>query len=121
MHSALFDRRRRRSHDRHRALAYQLEAVRLQSALEALVLADERGQVVACSGDPAVCAELGVTAPLFSSTLAASSAGLLRGGRVSVRLISIGLRSYWLASVGEGAQTALEKSAGAVQRILQQS
>ena len=121
MQNALFDRRRQRSQDRDRALALSLDAARTNASIEALVLADERGSVLASSGDRAVCAELGMTVPMMSAApFGLRSAGLLRGGQIRMKAVSVGARSLWLAAVGDDAGV-LDLSAHAVQRILSQS
>ena len=58
------DRRTRRSEDTRTALAYQLDHVRDEAALEALVLADDAGLPLATSGDTQICAELAALAPI---------------------------------------------------------
>ena len=55
----LSERRNRRSADREVALRYQMEHVREQGNLEALVLSDADGLVLASAGDSSVCEELG--------------------------------------------------------------
>lgn len=58
------DRRTRRSEDTRTALGYQLDRVRREAALEALVLADDAGLPLAASGDCQICAELAALAPI---------------------------------------------------------
>ena len=99
----LDDRRKRRSTDRYVALRYQLEHARESGGLEALVLADRDGLVVASSGDAAVCAELGAVAPLLGrSLLGMPMPPLLRGADVAVRPVAIYGQNLFLASVGGG-------------------
>ncbi len=61
------DRRTRRSHRVHEALALQLEHVRGKARLAALVLATEEGLRVAHSGEEALCEELAARAPFLSN------------------------------------------------------
>jgi hypothetical protein len=60
------ERRRIRSNDARKALAYQLAYVRDEACLDALVLADKDGLIVARAGDPALCESLAAFAPLVS-------------------------------------------------------
>lgn len=59
------DRRTRRSLQTHEALSLQLERVRDQASLDALVLATAEGLPVAHSGETTLCEELAAMAPLF--------------------------------------------------------
>jgi hypothetical protein len=63
----LEDRRRRRSQDPLIALHYQLAYARSDCDLEAIVVADESGVVVAGAGSWATCEELAAYAPLLVS------------------------------------------------------
>ena len=58
----LEDRRQRRSSDRQTALRYQLDHIRDRGRIEALVVVDDQGIVVASSGEDGVCEELGAVA-----------------------------------------------------------
>jgi hypothetical protein len=60
------DRRRKRSEDPLVALHYQLAHARHESRLEAIVVADDAGVVVAGAGAWAVCEELAAYAPLLA-------------------------------------------------------
>jgi len=115
------DRRQRRSEDRFKALRYQLEHSREKAGIEALVLADDDGLVVAGSGDKSVCAELGAVAPLLGRTvLAMPMPPLLHGADVAVRRVAIHGQSLYLASVGGGVarDALLQVSISGVERIL---
>ncbi|MBW2461321.1 MAG: hypothetical protein JRH11_06715 [Deltaproteobacteria bacterium] len=121
MNWILEDRRSRRSTDRYIALRYQLEHTRGQGGLEALVLADEEGLVVASSGDATVCAELGAVAPLLGSTfLGRSMPPLLRGAEVAVRPVAVYGQNLFLASVGGGVarDAHMSTTKSGVERIL---
>lgn len=61
------DRRTRRSHEPQRALALQLDRVRDEARLDALVLATEEGLAIAQSGEPELCEELAALAPFMES------------------------------------------------------
>jgi len=61
------ERRQRRSNDTRTALSYQLDHVRDEASLEAIVLADAMGLSLAASGDTQVCAELAALAPLAAN------------------------------------------------------
>ena len=118
----LFDERRhRRSTDRFLALRYQLEHARENAGLEALVLCDMEGLVVASSGDAAVCAELGAIAPLMAkSVMGMPLPPLLRGAEVAIRPLTIHGQGLYLASVGGGVarDAHLASSRTGVTRIL---
>jgi hypothetical protein len=60
------ERRKQRSSDPLVALHYQLAQSRSQSYVEAIVLADTAGVVVAGAGSWVVCEELAAYAPLFA-------------------------------------------------------
>src|SRR5215472_4561954 len=63
--TVLEDRRRKRSRDPLVALHYQLAHARSEGRLEAIVVADDSGVVVAGAGAWAVCEELAAYAPLL--------------------------------------------------------
>ena len=115
------DRRIRRSDDRYVALRYQLEFTREQAGLDALVLCDDAGLVVASSGDAAVCAELGAVAPLVSrSFMGMPLPPLLRTAEVAVRRVTVLGEEMFLASAGGGVarDAHLRSSLQGVERIL---
>jgi hypothetical protein len=60
------ERRRRRSADPITALHYQLASSRNEAGLEAIVLVDESGCLVAGAGAWPACEELAAYAPLFA-------------------------------------------------------
>jgi len=65
-HESRDERRTRRSPDPITALHYQLAALRRSAALEALVLVDDAGCLVAGAGAWPVCEELAAYAPLLA-------------------------------------------------------
>lgn len=64
--AATHDRRRRRSEDPITALHYQLSFARAEAELEALVLVDDSGCLVAGAGAWPLCEELAAYAPLLA-------------------------------------------------------
>src|SRR5579863_4523819 len=64
--TATDDRRRKRSQDPLVALHYQLAYTRNEERLDALVVADDCGVVVAAAGAWAACEELAAYAPILS-------------------------------------------------------
>jgi hypothetical protein len=116
----LVERRIRRSEQRELALRYQIDHVRDQARLEALVLADDAGLVIAESGDRAVCEELAAIAPLLGRTLGMPMPPLLRGADVAVRTIRVHGQPLFLASVGGtvARDAVISSSLRGVERIL---
>ena len=97
----LEDRRQRRSSDRQTALRYQLDHIRDRGRIEALVVVDDQGIVVASSGEDGVCEELGAVAPLMSrSPLGMPLSPLLTGGEVAVRPLELQGQRLFLACLG---------------------
>lgn len=116
----LVERRIRRSPHRDVALRYQIEHVRDQGRLEAVVLADDHGLPLAESGDRAVCAELAAIAPLISRTLGLPLPPLLRGADVAVRALRVHGSALYLATIGGtvARDALLSSSMRGVARIL---
>jgi hypothetical protein len=77
------DRRRRRSDDPITALHYQLSHTRAEAGLEAVVLVDDTGCLVAGAGAWPLCEELAAFAPLLADRSAIGSS------TVSARLAAI--------------------------------
>ncbi|GAB4195886.1 MAG: hypothetical protein OHK0013_02500 [Sandaracinaceae bacterium] len=121
MSTRLLERRRRRSEQPGTALRFQLEHTREQARLEALVLADEQGLLVAEAGDPAICSELAAIAPWMGrSPLAMPLPPLLRGADVCVRSMHVHGAALHLAAVGGSVarDALLARSLRGVERIL---
>lgn len=121
MKSRITERRTKRSSNRAVALNFQLEYARNKGRLEAFVLSDTSGLVVAYAGDRAVCEELGAIAPLMRrSPFALPMPPLLLGADVAVRPITVLGQSLYLASAGGGVarDLVLADSARGVERIL---
>lgn len=115
------ERRVRRSTHRELALELQLQHVRDQARLEALVLADDDGLSLSTAGDPAVCRELAAIAPLWAkSILGIPLPPLLRGADLAVRIVHVHGQPLYLASVGGGVarDALLSHSLNGVRRIL---
>jgi hypothetical protein len=116
------DRRLRRSGERSVALRYQLEHSRERGGLEAMVLADVDGLVIAGSGDRAICAELAAVAPLTARSIwMMPLPPLLVGAEVDIRRLSVYGQQLFMCCVGGGpAREVLFRNAIAgVERILQ--
>ncbi|MCB9616615.1 MAG: hypothetical protein H6722_29620 [Sandaracinus sp.] len=120
MNWMLEERRQRRSPDRTVALRFQLEHTRDKGRIEALVLTDSEGLVVAHAGDDAVCEELGAIAPLVPRTLGMPMPPLLRGGEVAVRSFMLDGQELYLASLGGNVarDALLANSSKGLRRIL---
>lgn len=103
------------------ALRYQLEHARDKGGLEALVVSDCDGLLVAHAGDDTVCEELGAYAPLMTrSVMGMRLPPLLRGGEVAVRSLTLNGQELFLSAVGGGVarDALLSNSASGVKRIL---
>ncbi len=70
------ERRRRRSDDTITALHYQLSHTRTQARLEAVVLVDDSGCLVAGAGAWPLCEELAAFAPLLADPRAVAGKGV---------------------------------------------
>jgi hypothetical protein len=75
------DRRRRRSDDPITALHYQLAHTRAEAGLDAVVLVDDTGCLVAGAGAWPACEELAAYAPLLANRAAVGSAAV--GSRIA--------------------------------------
>jgi hypothetical protein len=121
----LEERRRRRSEDPLVALHYQLTQARQEGRLEAIVIADDAGVVVAGAGSWAVCEELAAYAPLLAQGMW-TEPGLSGESRVAelrtevdVQSVEIeGQRVLLCAWGGRMRTAALHKAAEGVVRIL---
>jgi hypothetical protein len=124
--SHLEDRRRKRSVDPLVALHYQLAYARTNGRLEAIVVADASGVVVAGAGSWAACEELAAYAPLLArpreeqSNPVASRIESLRN-EVGVRTMLVDGQEVLVCARGGAARDAsLAHAAEGVVRILQQ-
>ncbi len=113
------DRRQARTENTQLALTRLLEAARRSSALEALVLGDELGLLVAGAGAAELCDELAAVAPLFGSGNAHSPAISAHGGRgTEVRRLAIDGCEMFLSGRGPGLESALGGVERGCHRIL---
>jgi len=134
MTAANDDRRRRRSSDPLVALHYQLTEARARGDLDAIVVADPSGVVVAGAGSWPVCEELAAYAPLLAegdwasmSSQVSSRVEALRR-EVDVRLVNVGGQEVLLCArqkkrtetveVQEISNRDLDHAARGVSRIL---
>jgi len=126
------ERRHRRSEDPLVALHYQLSSARARGELDAIVVADASGVVVAGAGSWPVCEELAAYAPLLAegswasmSDDVSSRVASLRK-EVEVRALSVGGQEVLLCArrqrrasePGEGVMRDLDQAADGIARIL---
>ncbi|HLK35656.1 MAG TPA: hypothetical protein VKU41_02815 [Polyangiaceae bacterium] len=118
------ERRRQRSADPLVALHYQLAHARHEGRLEALVLADDAGVVVAGAGAWAVCEELAAYAPLLAQGvwtepgMATTSRVAELRTQVDVQPVSVEGQTVLLCARGSGSSSAMSRAAKGVARIL---
>jgi hypothetical protein len=114
------ERRLERSQDPYRALCMQLEHVRVEGELDALVVAIDNGLLVAGAGERSVCEALGAVAPLMGSpSFNGRIPGALIGQSIEVRSISLEGETVFVASVGRSTGDEwVTRSVGGVRRIL---
>lgn len=131
------DRRRRRSADPLVALHYQLTETRSRGELDAIVVADASGVVVAGAGSWPVCEELAAYAPLLAEGSWASLTDSVNSRvdslrrEVEVRSLTIGGQEVLLcarrqrraegSSAGEGVERDLDQAAAGISRILERA
>jgi len=126
--ASIENRRRQRSSDPLIALHYQLAHVRQEERLEALVVADDSGVVVAAAGAWATCEELAAYAPLLvrssshepppSDEGAASRVAEMRP-HVDIQPVTVEGQTVLLCSRGGPRRAAtLHRAAAGVARIL---
>ncbi len=118
------ERRARRSTDPLVALHYQLASTRTDGELDAIVVADASGVVVAGAGSWAACEELAAYAPFFEDDLGGASASVshrvsaLRS-TVEVARVRLDTTDVLVCARG-GAQrrASLERAVAGISRIL---
>jgi len=122
------DRRRKRSSDPLVALHYQLSHTRHEGRLEAIVVADDSGMVVAGAGAWAVCEELAAYAPLLvrgawtEPGLAAASRIAELSAQVDIKPVDVDGQTMLLCARGRAARTgAIDDAARGVARILKRA
>jgi hypothetical protein len=116
------DRRKQRSTDPLVALHYQLAQSKTQSAVEAIVVADSAGVVVAGAGSWILCEELAAYAPLFGhsdESLPARVASLR--AECEVREVTAGGQPMLLCAMGKttARSRAADLASEVVVRILE--
>jgi hypothetical protein len=129
----LEDRRRKRSVDPLVALHYKLAYARKNGALDAIVVADSSGVVVAGAGSWATCEELAAYAPLLARTTGDDYLSLPVASRIETMRSQVGVRTMVIdgqevllcarsvaARAADGAtrDASLEDAAEGVVRIL---
>jgi len=128
------ERRRRRSSDPLVALHYQLSTTRARGELDAIVIADASGVVVAGAGSWPVCEELAAYAPLLaegawgSMTDQVSSRVDALRDQVTVRTLSVGGQEVLLCArrqrrtegleQRDAANGCIDEAAAGISRIL---
>ncbi|MBS2013434.1 MAG: hypothetical protein JST00_11130 [Deltaproteobacteria bacterium] len=128
------ERRRRRSEDPLVALHYQLTETRSRGEIDAIVVADASGVVVAGAGSWPVCEELAAFAPLLAEGSWAIMTGEVSSRveslrkDVEVRLLVVGGQEVLLCArrqrrsagspAGEGMARDLDLAAQGISRIL---
>ena len=131
------DRRRRRSADPLVALHYQLTETRSRGEVDAIVVADSSGVVVAGAGSWPVCEELAAYAPLLAEGNWASLTDSVNSRvdslrrDVEVRSLVIGGQEVLLCarrqrrgegrSAGEGVARDLDQAVAGISRILERA
>ncbi len=111
------DRRLRRSSDPLVALHYQLSSARARADLDAIVVADPSGVVVAGAGSWPVCEELAAYAPLLAEGAWASMSSQISSRvealrqEVDVRTVSIGHQEVLLCAKQRNRSEAIEQIA----------
>jgi hypothetical protein len=123
--TATDDRRRKRSQDPLVALHYQLAYTRNEERLDAIVVADDCGVVVAAAGSWAACEELAAYAPILSrgswtepGTRDDSRMAELRH-QVDIQPVTVDGSTVLLCSRGKGTKAgAMDRAAAGVARIL---
>jgi hypothetical protein len=119
------ERRRKRSNDPLIALHYQLAHARHEGSLEAIVVADDSGVVVAGAGAWAMCEELAAYAPLLAQGqwtepgLDDTSRVAELRGQVDVQPVDVDGQTILLcARGGRRRSAAMDRAALGVARIL---
>ncbi|HSN98179.1 MAG TPA: hypothetical protein VLS89_07770 [Candidatus Nanopelagicales bacterium] len=90
--SGFSDRRRRRSEDPITALHYQLATTRAEARLDAVVLVDDSGCLVAGAGAWPACEELAAYAPLLANPAAIASVSV--GTRIAALSADVEVQSF---------------------------
>lgn len=112
------ERRTRRSQRADQALLFQLEQVRDEAGLDALVLATEEGLPVAHSGEDELCQEIAALAPFLSGHgQPAQEKSTMRVRAVTLDALSLLLVSY-RSDAARVSDRWLEHASRGIVRIL---
>ena len=118
MRTVANDRRTRRSERPDQALYLQLDTVRDEAGLDALVLATEEGLPVAHSGEDDLCEEIAALAPfLCGRATPAIDAETMRVHQVNLEQLSLLLVAYQIEP-GKRPDRWLEHASQGIERIL---
>jgi hypothetical protein len=118
------ERRRQRSNDVFRALAYQLRACREDANLDALVLSDQDGLCIAAAGPADACDEVAATLPILGRKAGDFSGVLLGAGLGSparLQRFSVHGLDFYLCALGgndELRNRQIARSISGISRIL---
>ncbi len=118
------NRRRNRSQDPLVALHYQLAYTRNEERLDALVVADDCGMVMAAAGSWAACEELAAYAPLlargawYEPGARGMSCFADLQGQVDIQPVTVEGATVLLCARGTGRAGAIDRAAAGVARIL---
>ncbi len=116
---AFAERRTKRSKDPLVALHYHLTSVKTREALEAVVVADASGVLVAGAGSWSMCEELAAYAPFLAGTMEPPASREFEALQRSSRAITFRLGSSDVHVCVRGtAHTAIDEVRLGVQRIL---
>ena len=115
----MIERRTKRSTDRSEALQYLVETVADRSGVQALVLVDDGGHVVAGMGMPQDVAGLASTAREVAWCRASTSTvdRAMRGRDVTARTVTTREGLIYFAAMGGGGVRGVGEAVRAVQRI----
>lgn len=122
------DRRRRRSQDPLIALHHQLTSAKAEQRIEAIVIADSAGMVMAAAGAWATCEEIAAYAPLIDrgladASLSASDRLMTMSRGIHVRRVDVAGDTLLLCSRSEASEKApgeawFDRTAAGIRRIL---
>ena len=110
------ERRTKRSEERHEALQYLVEAVADRSEVEAVVLVDDAGRIVAGTGMPVEVRDLARVAQPIARGDGDAIAAIGDANDIMARGVSIGDRTLYFAASGTRVRKMTD-AARAVQRI----
>jgi hypothetical protein len=114
--STMTDRRQNRSADPLVALHYHLASARARDNLDAMVLADGSGIVVAGAGSWAMCEEIAAYAPLLAGSRSARIEAIRDA--VMVQPLAYSSGPVFLCARGGASEESLKSTAEGVVRIL---